>query len=307
MQTRFLEPNVRDYQGVKNPINTQIRNTLSNPSTKEFWWLNNGITIIAEGCPVDGHRAKIRNPEIVNGLQTSHEIYAWKSTQNSDADNRAVLIKVVVATDEKIRSRIIKSTNSQTKVDDLSLLANDPIQDSIEDRLRLYGLYYDRKKGEYRRLKKPLKDIVGMGELAQAFIAVILQEPNQSRGRPQSYVKDNPTSVYAESLDMDFYAASILIDRQVLSYLDGLKKNNILTSNYVRDLRYYVDMLVGKKWSLASKPSKSIADAIKEILQPISEADLAEATDKAKKIYESLGSTDQAAKSTEMRDKALAV
>src|SRR5271170_233256 len=71
MQTKFLEPNVRDYNGLKNPVNTQIRTTLQSPGTnEEFWWLNNGITILADECPVDGHKAKIKNPEIVNGLQT---------------------------------------------------------------------------------------------------------------------------------------------------------------------------------------------------------------------------------------------
>ena len=120
LQTRFLEPNVRDYNGLKNPVNTQIRLTLNEPVTgEEFWWLNNGITIIAEECPVDGKKAKIKNPEIVNGLQTSHEVYQWKKTHKDSKDERAILVKVVVAKDEKTRSRIIKSTNSQTKVDNL--------------------------------------------------------------------------------------------------------------------------------------------------------------------------------------------
>jgi hypothetical protein len=126
----------------------------------------------------------VKNPEIVNGLQTSHEVYRWRKGKESDSDQRAILVKIIVSLDEKTRSKIIKSTNSQTKVDELNLLSNEPIQESIEDRLRLYGLYYDRKKGEYKRLKKPLTDLVGMGTLAQAFIAVVLQEPDQSRGRP---------------------------------------------------------------------------------------------------------------------------
>jgi len=308
MQTRFLEPNVRDYQGFKNPVNTQIRATLASQlGNEEFWWLNNGITIIADGCPVNGHKATITNPEIVNGLQTSHEVYQWRKKQNSASDNRAILIKIIVSTDEKTRSRIIKSTNSQTKVDDLTLLANDPIQESIEDRLRLYGLYYDRKKGEYKRLKKPIDALVGMGTLAQAFIAIILQQPDQSRGRPQTYIKKNSKIVYDEKLDLDFYAAAILIDRQVESYLERRKAKGELTSDLVRDLRYYVSMLIGKKWDLASKSAQSIADAMKEVVKPLSEDDLKNATKKVAKIYQDLGGTDKNAKSTEMRDAVQAV
>jgi len=306
MQTKFLEPNVRDYNGLKNPVNTQIRTTLQSPGTnEEFWWLNNGITILADECPVDGHKAKIKNPEIVNGLQTSHEVYKWKTGQNTQDDPRAILVKIIVATDEKTRSRIINSTNSQTKVPDLSLMANEPIQESIEDRLRLYGLYYDRKRGEYRRLKKPIKSLVGMGALAQAFIAVVLQKPDQARGRPATYVKNNPKSVYDEHIDLDFYAASILIDRQVETFLDVLRVGGGLSSNEVRNLRYYAAMLIGMKWNLSGKSAISVQDAMKELMKPLPTNELADAVSKAVKVYGALGSNDTAAKSADMTSKVL--
>jgi len=44
LQTRFLEPNVRDYNGKGNPVNKQIRATLNAPTqgnAEDFWWLNN--------------------------------------------------------------------------------------------------------------------------------------------------------------------------------------------------------------------------------------------------------------------------
>ena len=77
LQTRFLEPNVRDYNGKSNPVNKQIRTTLDDMAAnqEDFWWLNNGITILADKCPVNGHKMTITNPEVVNGLQTSHEIF----------------------------------------------------------------------------------------------------------------------------------------------------------------------------------------------------------------------------------------
>jgi hypothetical protein len=309
LQTRFLEPNVRDYQGVGNTVNTQIRETLLEPPSlgrEEFWWLNNGITILADECPVNGHKAKIKNPQIVNGLQTSHEIYAWKSAHKGDADERTVLVRIVVSTDEKTRSKIIKATNSQSPVSKLSLMSNEPIQESIEDRLRLYGLHYDRKKGEYRRLKKPLQTIVGMGTLAQAVIAIVLQKPDEARGRPQSFVEKNMSEVYDEKVDLDLYSASILIDRQVEKYLHDLQLKKSLTSDCVRDIRFYVSMLIGMKWNLSSKTSASITDAVKEVVKPIPAADLDDAIAKAKSAYNSLGATDKGAKSVAMRHLVLA-
>lgn len=43
----IFESNVRDYQGHNN-VNNEIRETLSCETPEDFWWLNNGVTIIAE-------------------------------------------------------------------------------------------------------------------------------------------------------------------------------------------------------------------------------------------------------------------
>jgi hypothetical protein len=92
---------------------------------------------------------------------------------------------------------------------------------------------------------------------------------------------------------MDFYAASILIDRQVEAYLNMLEKDKQMTANYVRDLRYYVSMLIGKKWDLATKTTQSVASAMKEVIKPIPTEQLKKATEAVKKVYEDLGATDK--------------
>lgn len=305
LQTRFLEPNVRDYNGKANPVNKQIRATLeemSSASQEDFWWLNNGITILADACPVNGHKITIKNPEVVNGLQTSHEIFEWHNAHKKDKDARNVLVRVVVPEDEKSRSKIIKATNSQTPVSMLSLMSTDQIQEDIEDRLKLYGLFYDRKKGEYRRLKKTINKIVGMGTLAQAVIAIALLKPDQSRGRPETYVKDHASEVFDSGVDRDLYAACILLDRQVIDYL----RAQPLESDEVRDIRYYVSMLVGKQWDIASRSPEAIAKAIAAVVKPISIETLKNATDQATKAYKTLGANDVVAKSAEMTKLILA-
>jgi AIPR protein len=305
LQTRFLEPNVRDYNGKSNPVNKQIRATLDEMaavSQEDFWWLNNGITILADGCPVNGHKMTIKNPEVVNGLQTSHEIYEWYSAHKKDKDLRNVLVRVIVPTDEKSRSKIIKATNSQTPVSMLSLMSTDQIQEDIEDRLRLYGLFYDRKKGEYRRLKKAIKKIVGMGAMAQAVMAIVLQKPDQARGRPETYVKDHAAEVFDPHVDRDLFAACILLDRQVIEFIQAQG----LESDEVRDIRYYVSMLVGTEWKLAGRTADSIATAITAVVKPIPVANLKKAMEKAMKAYKTLGATDASAKSADMTKEVLA-
>lgn len=302
LQTRFLEPNVRDYNGKSNPVNKQIRTTLEDQAPQEdFWWLNNGITILSDGCPVNGHRMTITNPEVVNGLQTSHEIFEWYNANRKSSDARNVLLRVIVPKDEKSRSKIIKATNSQTAVSMLSLMSTEQIQEDIEERLRLYGLFYDRKKGEYRRLKKPVKKIVGMSAMAQAVMAIALQKPDQARGRPETYVKDHASEVFNPMVDRDLYAACILLDRQVHEFLQGQE----LGSDTLRDIRYYVGMLVGTEWALSSRTPDSISKAIAAAVKPIAVAVLKKAMGKALKAYEELGETDAVAKSSNMTTKAL--
>ena len=213
-----------------------------------------------------------------------------------------MLVRVIVPTDEKSRSKIIKATNSQTPVSMLSLMSTDQIQEDIEDRLRLYGLFYDRKKGEYRQLKKPIKKIVGIGTMAQAVMAIVLQKPDQARGRPETFVKDHAAQVFDTIADRDLYAACILLDRHVIEFL----QTQGLESDEIRDIRYYVSMLIGTEWNLASRTADSIAQAIAAVVKPVPQATLKKAADKAMKAYKSLGATDVVAKSADMTKTVLA-
>jgi len=297
LQTRFLEPNVRDYQGRGNPVNTNIRTTLENPNPNEdFWWLNNGITILASSCGTSGDQLRIEDPEVVNGLQTSHEIFNWYATRRGIVDPRRILLRVIVSADDKSRTRIIKATNSQTKVSDLSLLSTEPIQQTIEDQLRLYGLFYDRKKGQCRRLKYPIKNIVGMRAMAQAVMAIALRKPDQARGRPETYIKNNAAAVFDPDADGDLYAACIILDRRVEEFLSQTN----LSLDVQRDIRFYVGMFVISLILKDAMPLPfQIGKAIAEI-QGVSDKELQEAVREVLQVYRVLGATDQAAKSKEM-------
>ena len=46
LHRRIFEANIRDYQGTVQ-VNQGIQETLGNPTGDDFWWLNNGITMIA--------------------------------------------------------------------------------------------------------------------------------------------------------------------------------------------------------------------------------------------------------------------
>lgn len=295
----LMEPNVRDYQG-KTLVNKQIGKTLNNAKwTEDFWWLNNGITILADDCSVTGDNVVIENPEIVNGLQTSHEVFIARTTPG--LDKRHILVKVIVAPDEKSKNAIIKATNSQTAISATMLKATDPIQFDIEDKLVLFGLFYDRRKGKYRRQKKSIKDIVSIKALGQAIMAAYLQVPSDARGRPDSVLNDEKKSspIFKEEHGLDFFAACILIDRRCS---DFTQKSNV-KEEWKVDLRFYVTMLATAELCGNATPTASeIGGVLKKISTGLSDKVLGSCLDIARKEYIKAGSTDKGAKGREMED-----
>ncbi len=174
---RYLfESNVRDYLS-SNAVNQDIAETLLSGETKEdfdFWWLNNGITLLASRANVAGKEISLENIQIVNGLQTTETIFNNYSKISST--DRAVLIKIIIASEDDIRDRIIKATNNQTKVELASLRATDKIQKDIEQVLFDNGWYYDRKKNYYKNQGMPQDRIITVGYLSTAIYALCLKD-----------------------------------------------------------------------------------------------------------------------------------
>lgn len=181
-RTSIFESNVRDYEGAGG-INALIRRTLEENSEDDFWWLNNGITIVASRAGQYAKTLALEYPQIVNGLQTSREIfnYVARSSSSGDVpaeDHRSVLIRVVVPPDESSRDRIIRATNSQTAIPSVALRATDRIQRVIEDYFVRKGWFYERRKNRYQNEGKPISRIITIPFLAESVCAVILREPH---------------------------------------------------------------------------------------------------------------------------------
>lgn len=300
----MLEPNVRDYQGPKNPVNTAIRQSLSQTTAPEFWWLNNGVTILAAKCSVVGNKVVIEKPEVVNGLQTSYEIFQFFKSQPTKADTRNVLVRIIVPPDEQVRSKIIRATNSQTAINEVSLRATDPIHFDIEEKFRLYGLYYERRKGEYRELKKPVDQIISIQTLARAVIALLLQQPNNAYATPGRVLKSDYEQVFDVAYNRDMFIACMTLHRQADKYLaargDDLKSVRSI-------IRYYVSMAVACTLLMkATTPTdKDLATLLPMVTKPIDTKVLDECTKLVLAAYKKHGETETAAKGPEMRGTVL--
>lgn len=300
----MLEPNVRDYQGAGNVVNKAIRQSLAATTAPEFWWLNNGVTILASKCSVVGNKIVIEKPEVVNGLQTSYEIFQFFKSQPDKADTRNVLVRVIVPPDEQIRSKIIRATNSQTPINEVSLRATDPIHFDIEEKFRLYGLFYERRKGEYRELKKPVDHIISIQTLARAVIAMLLHQPNNAYATPSRVLKSDYERVFNENHSRDMFVVCMVLQRQVDKYLAG--RGDELKA--VRSIiRYYVSMAAAcSLLKKATAPTdKELASLLPTILKPLDDALLDSSTKLVLDAYKKHGATETIAKGPEMRETIL--
>jgi hypothetical protein len=221
---RIFESNVRGYQQ-DTGVNEDIKSSLENRTLPaDFWILNNGITMLASATGSAGHLAlSISDPQIVNGLQTSREIFNYFSKPTpTDVDSRSVLIRVIEINDGAAQDLVIRATNSQNRMAPASLRMTDQIHRDIEELFKSYDLYYDRRKGFYRDQGRPIKKIVTVNLLAQAMISIVLQKPDDARARPGDYFKDTRkyTSIFRNSkFTVPIYVRCIGIMRRIETYL----------------------------------------------------------------------------------------
>lgn len=238
----IFEGNVRDFGGAIE-VNRQIGESLENPSAPQFWWLNNGVTIVCSKITVMNQRFYLDNPLIVNGLQTSMVLHAsFAAGSVSDSDPRLILVRVIEASDPVVLDQIIRSTNSQTPVSAASLHATDRIQRDIEKYFLTAGLHYDRRKNFYRNQGKASDSIVSIPYLAQAIMAIGLSQPDDARARPSTLIKRESEykRVFNPKLDLEIYHWIAVTQRAVDQYLRAAK----LTPTERTNLRFHVSMLV---------------------------------------------------------------
>ncbi len=185
----IFDGNVRDFQG-NVEVNKAIGDSLKEETAPQFWWLNNGVTILASDVSTVGKRFYLDNPQIVNGLQTSVVIHEHFSGDKPESkSSRRVLVRIIDEDEPQTRDRIIRSTNSQTTVPTASLRATDELQRNIEAFFLHEGWFYDRRKNYWKNEQKPAERIVQITYLAQAVLALCLRDPSAARARPSSLLK----------------------------------------------------------------------------------------------------------------------
>ena len=294
IRAELFESNVRDFQGITE-VNKEIANTLRSETVVDFWWMNNGVTILTSRATLSGDTVTIENPQIVNGLQTSKQI-----AEHLDADpddKRSVMVKIVSSDDEETRDKIIKATNSQNRIQPASLRATDKVQRDIEDALKATNLYYDRRKNFYKNEGKPRDRIIAIPLMAQAIMSMILARPDTARARPSSLIKndDEYSKIFSAEFPLSLYTNAAELIRRVQLVLPTRSE---MTRRDRTNVRFYVLYWLAAEATGKVEPTAADVGALD--LEQVDDDDIEEAIDTVWLLFDCLGGSDDVAKGVEM-------
>jgi AIPR protein len=294
MRSYLFDTNVRDHQGDV-AVNEAIQDTLEHPGKEEFWWLNNGITIIANKIDGTNRLLELTEPQIVNGLQTSQEIFDYFSASDKKPglDKREILVRIIESAKPEIQDNIIRCTNSQTAIPAASLYATSTVHRDIERHFPSEQLYYDRRKNSWRRRNVPIANVIGIADLAQAVAAIVLQEPDHARARPARYFskKDEHERVFSPQYALPLYVACTVMKKRAWIALRALETE----TEHRNNLLYYLLMAAACVKAGKAKPHHSDIAKFKE--NDFADGNIfKEAYQLIRPLYTACGQDDKAAK-----------
>jgi hypothetical protein len=187
----IFERNVR-YQ-IPGKINKNIENTLKRAEgRRNFWYYNNGISIICDAYELDEKRKSVRvkNLQIVNGCQTTTTLGANLDELTNPAP--LVLVRIIASADEDLQRAVTLYNNRQNAVRDRDLLSTDQVQESLQAAFDELDppWFYERKRGAWKAEVAPSAKakkrygtrIVNNEKAAQAAYA-FHHDPGEARAR----------------------------------------------------------------------------------------------------------------------------
>lgn len=212
---QLLERNIRRYLGLQgNRVNTGIRDTLHSSQPENFYFFNNGLTLICDQFKYNAvqqgdYQVQAKNLQIVNGGQTCMTIY--RTLEDMDAKGKPLPTSATVLVrlyelpneDNDLLLQITHATNSQNPVDLKDLKSNDERQRSLETSIDSLGFSYRRKRTDS---STKANDITS-GTAAEAVLAVWRHAPHQAK----FFSREHFGKLYSQIFTDDLTGAQAII------------------------------------------------------------------------------------------------
>jgi hypothetical protein len=212
----------------------------------------------------------VRDPQIVNGCQTSHVLFENRSLIS---DDMMLTVKIVEAEDEDVYSELVQATNSQSKVEGRQFLSLSPMAREIEAYFNTFEgedgrLYFERRLRQYAGKNVPALRIIDLDTVARAFAAMYLRRPDLAFKYPKAMYEQLGNQLFAEGNRSGLYYAGALI----IYRIHLLTSSGSVTSN-ARKYKWHVLPLVCAKIAgkevpkLNSKKAETYANKIVSVFR----------------------------------------
>jgi hypothetical protein len=188
-----LEQNLR-YGLQGGQINKGIEATLKDSGKrKNFWYYNNGITIICDNYEIKEGSIFIQNAQIVNGAQTTKTIYGVSLSLGLEPLRDASVLARIIKTnkDEDLISDIRNYNNKQNPTKPRDFVSHLKEQERLQIEFEPLGYFYEIKRGEkyeetkVKWIKRNDLTIIDNLTVAQAHCS-FLGKPAQAKSQKNS-------------------------------------------------------------------------------------------------------------------------
>lgn len=238
----IFSDNIRGFLNY-NKTNKNIRTTLESDDAEYFPFLNNGITIIAERIKIPKemqmgyYPVEVRNPVIVNGLQTTHVIYDIYLKDEAKLKGVYVLVRLYETTDTDLIDKITDATNTQSPINYRDKISNRKFNNYTKEIFANANIGYLDKRGETfsNSLSVSLHKSVhsetvfkfwyatfyGQPEVAKSSKSKVLEElfeatSNESKNLNKLFNGDKNSPVYQQLLQAYWIYDFVVEKRQIV-------------------------------------------------------------------------------------------
>lgn len=248
--------NVRDFQG-ETAINEDIRSTIKE-DPNSFVLMNNGITVVCDSLLQQNRKLTLKNPQIVNGCQTSNMIFlAQKEGANISKIN--VIMRIIGTQDDLLAGKIVKGTNKQNIVYDEAFETTKKYHKDMEeafpllDNLSGVKLYYERRSKQYRHESIKQNQKVSMRSLLQGYVAMFIGKPEEAYRHESKLLSIYDGKVFVERHSVLLYYTVAVFEYYWSEYIRKNSDNLKQYKNFLYHLMFASLLLIDPKIPVKEK------------------------------------------------------
>jgi hypothetical protein len=247
-QDDLLEMNVRKHLGLgKSRVNLGIQQTLLGNKKDNFYFYNNGITMI---CSQFLHNAlqstdwqvRVKGIQIINGGQSCKTIqHVISENPTIDYSQVYVLVRLYELPEgnDDLITAVTIATNSQNPVDLSDLRANDEIQKKLE--LDIAGLGYTYKRKKDLNLSTP--EVILSSVAAESIYSIWRDKPYLAK-----YKKAELFGKFYDEIFNNVNGAELVLAVLIYRYCDNQRRKLSVIEQYPHApySNYFMAMLIAQ-------------------------------------------------------------